>query len=110
MSQLAGFAKAADLSFFLRSIVGATYEHDTRLSPSEELLAAYRGKEVSWGDYEPRFLELMEERGVPEIIERAPYEAAKTVLLCSEATAEHCHRRLVAELLRDAWGAKVEHL
>jgi len=27
-----------------------------------------------------------------------------TVLLCSEATAEHCHRRLVLEYLADKWG------
>jgi uncharacterized protein (DUF488 family) len=26
------------------------------------------------------------------------------VLLCSEPTAEHCHRRLVLEYLRDKWG------
>ena len=25
-------------------------------------------------------------------------------LLCSEATPEHCHRRLVAEYLREKWG------
>ena len=27
-----------------------------------------------------------------------------TVLLCSEHTAEHCHRRLVLEYLQDKWG------
>lgn len=26
-----------------------------------------------------------------------------TALLCSEATAEHCHRRLVCEYLADHW-------
>ena len=26
-----------------------------------------------------------------------------TVLLCSEPTAEHCHRRLVVEYLRSHW-------
>jgi uncharacterized protein (DUF488 family) len=28
----------------------------------------------------------------------------KTVLLCSEPTPEHCHRRLALEYLRDQWG------
>ena len=33
------------------------------------------------------------------------------VLLCSEATAEHCHRRLVLEYLQDKWGdLKITHL
>jgi hypothetical protein len=32
-------------------------------------------------------------------------------LLCSEATPEHCHRRLVAEYLRDPWGGlEIKHL
>jgi uncharacterized protein (DUF488 family) len=32
-------------------------------------------------------------------------------LLCSEATPEHCHRRLVAEYLRDKWGGiEIVHL
>jgi uncharacterized protein (DUF488 family) len=37
--------------------------------------------------------------------------AVRTVLLCSEATPEHCHRRLVAEYLQDRWGGlKIIHL
>jgi uncharacterized protein YeaO (DUF488 family) len=109
VSQLAGFAKATDLPYFLQELCGATYEHDTRLAPSAELLDSYRGKEVTWDEYEPRFLELMEERGVPDVIDRGPYDT-KTALLCSEPTAEHCHRRLVAELMSRAWGARIEHL
>jgi uncharacterized protein YeaO (DUF488 family) len=109
VSQLAGFAKSGDLAYFLDRICGASYEHDTQLSPTPELLSGYRAKEIAWDAYEPAFLELMEERGVPEIVDRAPFEA-KTALLCSEATPERCHRRLVAELLARAWGARIEHL
>jgi uncharacterized protein (DUF488 family) len=109
VSQLAGFARSGDLRYFLDRICGASYEHDTRLSPTPDLLASYRKKEVTWDEYEPRFLELMEERDVPAVIDREPYET-KTALLCSEATAERCHRRLVAELMSRAWGARIEHL
>jgi uncharacterized protein (DUF488 family) len=109
VSQLAGFAKSGDLAYFLREICGASYEHDERLAPSAELLDSYRAKEITWDEYEPRFLDLMRERDVPAIIERAPYEV-KTALLCSEGTPEQCHRRLVAELMSRAWGATVEHL
>jgi uncharacterized protein (DUF488 family) len=32
-------------------------------------------------------------------------------LLCSEATPHHCHRRLVAEYLKDKWGdVEIKHL
>jgi uncharacterized protein (DUF488 family) len=109
VSQLAGFAKSADLQYFLRVVCNAGYEHDLRLAPAQELLDGYRTKRVSWDEYELRFLALMRERGVPDVIDRAPYER-KTALLCSEATPERCHRRLVAGLLAERWGARVEHL
>jgi uncharacterized protein (DUF488 family) len=109
VSQLAGFAKSADLAYFLRQICDASYEHDTRLAPTSELLDRYRAKEITWDEYEPLFLELLEERQVPASIDRAAFDA-KTALLCSEATPEKCHRRLVAELMSREWGAKIEHL
>jgi uncharacterized protein (DUF488 family) len=108
-SQLAGFSKSEDLAYFLAKIVNARYEHDQRLAPTEELLAAYRKKQISWPDYEQSFLELMRERGIPAAVDRRAF-AEKTVLLCSEASADRCHRRLVAELLGGYWGASVEHL
>ena len=39
-SQLAGFAKAKDLPYFLRELVGATYEHEPLLAPTQDLLDA----------------------------------------------------------------------
>lgn len=109
MSQLAGFAKSGDLAYFLREICGAMYEHEPLLAPSAELLDSYRAKEISWDEYEPRFLDLMRERDVPSTIDRGLYET-KTALLCSEATPDKCHRRLVAQLMARAWGAQIEHL
>ncbi|MGD0361782.1 MAG: DUF488 family protein [Bryobacteraceae bacterium] len=45
----------------------------------------------------------MADRKIEEKIDRSLF-ALPTVLLCSEPTAEHCHRRLVLEYLRDRWG------
>jgi uncharacterized protein YeaO (DUF488 family) len=86
-----------------------SYEHDLRLAPTPRLLDAYRAKQIEWPEYESSFLELMAERSVPDVLDRKSFEA-KTVLLCSEPTAEKCHRRLVAELLARRWQASVEHL
>jgi len=37
--------------------------------------------------------------------------AVSTVLLCSEPTAEHCHRRLALEYLQEKWGdLEIVHL
>jgi len=44
----------------------------------------------------------MKERRIEQIISRDQLEGA--CLLCSEDKPHHCHRRLVAEYLRDAWG------
>ena len=38
-------------------------------------------------------------------------ELDRACLLCSEPTAEHCHRRLVAEYLQAHWpSVRIEHL
>ncbi|HEY8172219.1 MAG TPA: DUF488 domain-containing protein [Dehalococcoidia bacterium] len=109
-SQLAGFAKSADLAYFLDKICGSKCEHDLRLAPTPDLLAEYRNKRVTWAEYESHFGKLMEEREMPSALDRASFDRAKTVLLCSEAKPDYCHRRLVAELLERSWHADVEHL
>jgi uncharacterized protein (DUF488 family) len=101
-SQLAGFAKAKDLPYFLHELVGATYEHEPLLAPTQELLDAYKKEGGSWGSYEADFMELMRRRRIQEVLSPAEFET-RTALLCSEDTAEHCHRRLVCEYLTDYW-------
>jgi uncharacterized protein (DUF488 family) len=103
VSQLAGFAKRADLEYFLREICAADYLHEPMLAPTQEMLDAYRGKAASWQEYETRFLSLMAERQIEHNLDRALFEKP-AVLLCSEPTADRCHRRLVLEYLRDKWG------
>lgn len=109
-SQLAGFAKARDLSYFLDSLVGASYEHQPLLAPTKDLLDAYKKESLPWDEYERRFLALMAEREVESVLDRSDFEEP-TVLLCSEATAERCHRRLVCEYLAEYWpDLKAHHL
>jgi uncharacterized protein (DUF488 family) len=104
-SQLAGFAKRNDLAYFLRELVGAEYEHAPLLAPSQEILDAYKKqKSISWLQYEERFMALMRDRRIEHQLDCGEF-ARRTVLLCSEATAEHCHRRLVVEYLSSHWPA-----
>jgi uncharacterized protein (DUF488 family) len=52
----------------------------------------------------------MAEREPEKFLDRAAF-AAPTVLLCSETTAERCHRRLVLEHLQQRWGdLQIVHL
>jgi uncharacterized protein (DUF488 family) len=109
-SQLAGFAKQADLAWFLVEICGAAYEHEPLLAPTQEMLDAFKKHKGSWDVYEQSFLSLMKERKIESAIDRQSF-AKRTVLLCSEPTAEHCHRRLVLEYLQQHWeGTEIHHL
>lgn len=102
-SQLAGYTKSDSLPFFLREILDADYIHEPLLAPTKAEFSEYRKKKGDWGEYERRFVELMDQRRVAEVLDRSLFEVP-AVLLCSEATAEHCHRRLVAEYLSARWG------
>jgi len=109
-SQLAAFAKQADLAYFLREICGADYEHEPLLAPTQDILDAYKKQKGSWDLYEDAFLALMQSRSIETKIDRERF-ARKTVLLCSEPTAEHCHRRLVLEYFERHWeGITIRHL
>jgi len=109
-SQIAGFAKAQDLTYFLKEICGIEYIHEPLLAPTEEILKGYRDKILDWDEFERRFKMLIMERAIEAAIERTLFYIP-AVLLCSEPTAERCHRRLAAEYLREKWGDfEVVHL
>jgi uncharacterized protein (DUF488 family) len=109
-STLAGFSKRDDLAYFLRTILDAAYVHEPMLAPTDELLGQYRKKQTGWDAYAVAFQALLAERGVESTLDRAAF-TSPSVLLCSEATAEHCHRRLVGEYLARAWGdIEIVHL
>jgi hypothetical protein len=101
-SRLAGFARRADLPFFLEKLCGAEYIQEPDLAPTREILEAYRSG-GGWPAYERAFLDLLRERRVEETLDRDIFEVP-TVLLCSEAGPEHCHRRLVLDYLDREWG------
>ena len=98
VSQLSGFAKGADLKFFAREISNIAYEHHIDFAPTKELLSRYRDKEITWGEYEVEYLNLLDIRKIGQkvVIE----EMHESCLLCSEHTPERCHRRLLAEYLK----------
>ena len=109
-SQLAGFSKRDDLRYFLREICGIEYVHEPSLAPTADLLSSYRKSKLGWDEYEQRYLQLIASRGVEDKIDRRLFDVP-TALLCSEATAEHCHRRLALEYLGSRWGdLNVVHL
>ncbi len=109
-SQLAGFAKQSDLRYFLREICGAVYEHEPLLAPTQEILDAYKKHKGDWAVYTDVYLALIKSRSVESVLRQTDFEKT-TVLLCSEPTPEHCHRRLALEYLQEHWnGVTIQHL
>jgi uncharacterized protein (DUF488 family) len=100
--QLAGFAKQTDLPYFLKHLIKCDYTHLESLAPTDDILDGYR-KDKDWRRYIERFEALMDERDIPNALDKSLFEKAVCCLLCSEATPEQCHRRLVAERLARTW-------
>jgi uncharacterized protein (DUF488 family) len=108
-SQLAGFTKEQDLPYFLQEIAGIKYVHKPELAPTKDILDAYRKKEIDWPEYEKQFRYLLIERKIENVI--TPQFVDNACFLCSEPKSDKCHRRLVAEYLRDLWqGVEIIHL
>ncbi|MGG7153047.1 DUF488 family protein [Clostridium neonatale] len=101
-SQLAGFSKGTDLEFFLKKLCNIKYTHDIELAPTKEILSDYKKKKISWEEYEVKFISLLNKRNSNNNIGNKFYDEIDGVcLLCSEQLANNCHRRLVAEYLKE---------
>ena len=111
-SQLAGFAKFPDIEWFAHRILKIRYLHDSYFSPTEDILKEYQKKVIDWKGYELRFEKLMRERAVEEYITEKYTQILhmNICFLCSEPTAEHCHRRLVAKYFARLAQTSVRHI
>ena len=109
VSQLAGFAKKDDLRFFANELCNMSYRHEPDMAPTKDILDDFKKrKEMTWEDYETRFIDLMRHRQIEKM---KPDDLDGSCLLCSEDKPHHCHRRLVAEYLQKEWGnVKIVHL
>ncbi|MCJ7768252.1 DUF488 domain-containing protein [Candidatus Bathyarchaeota archaeon] len=109
VSQLAGFTKKEDLQYFLEEIARVPYIHKPELAPTKEILDAYKKEHIDWSGYQRQFRQLLIERHVENLI--TPQLVDKACFLCSEQKPDKCHRRLVAEYLREHWGnVQITHL
>ena len=100
-SQLAGFAKKADLPFFLRAVADIAYEAHSELAPSADILKAFQAGTVTWEEYARRYLALLDARRITQSLDPAVLDHA--CLLCACTAPHHCHRRLLAEYIDRAW-------
>lgn len=106
VSQLAGFTKRDDLSFFLKEVASIDYEHAEQLAPTDLMLKRYKKGEIGWDDYAVDYQALIQKRRVENLFK--PEDLEGVCLLCSEATPHHCHRRLAAEFFQKQLGCGVD--
>jgi uncharacterized protein (DUF488 family) len=113
-SQLAGFTKYPNLEFFLREICNIRYRHDLIFAPDKETLDWYKNrknKSEVWERYTGEFTQTMQGRNITDYIRMVYTDKDRICLLCSEETAQHCHRSLVAnEFKKLLPGCEVVHL
>lgn len=102
-SQLAAFAKRDDLEYFLRVICDAEYVHEPLLAPTQDILDEFKKNKGVWQVYEKKFRTLLKKRKVEDKLDKRMFDV-RCVLLCSEPTPEHCHRRIVTDYLQSHWG------
>ena len=95
-SQLSGFAKSRDLKYVLEEILKIKYKVIPEFSPTKELLKTYQ-KDKDWEKYEKGFMALIKERKLERFKDEVLDGKEIVCLLCSEAEADKCHRRLLAE-------------
>lgn len=105
-SQLAGFAKGKDLKYFLKKLCNIEYIYEPKFAPTKELLDDWKKQRITWNEYETVYNQVLIERKAESLfidryLREAPDQTDNICLLCSESTPEHCHRRLLAEYLRD---------
>lgn len=109
ISQLAGFTKKDDLRYFLKQICDIDYYHISEFAPTEDILKRYKNKYIKWEQYEKEFMVLMKQRKIENQIKLDFLN--NSCLLCSESTAENCHRRLVAEYFASIFSQiRIKHL
>ena len=100
-SQLLAFAKYPDIEYFTKKILRGKYFHDRKFTLSEKILVRYKKNQIDWDEYEKEFAELMNYRDIDIYIADHYADEENYCLLCTEPTPEYCHRRLVAEKIKE---------
>jgi len=86
-----------------RIIDGETFDEWLReFAPPAKLVGAYYRQEITWDDFENQYLQFLRSADIqPKVKEFAERCANETItLMCVEADADKCHRRLLAEELQ----------
>ena len=88
---------------------GIAYRHDTRFSPTGEMLDRYKADQ-DWPAYEVAYRALLQERDMPRIWQEVAGGFQQPCLMCAERTAEQSHRRLLGEAIIGGETGRLVHM
>jgi uncharacterized protein (DUF488 family) len=79
------------------------------IAPTKEILDGYKKKQISWDEYVVQYNTLIKKRIIESKLSLSELDGS--CFLCSEPTADMCHRRLAAEYLKKQYKElKIKHL
>lgn len=81
----------------LATALGARYKYMPELAPTKELLSDYKNGFIDWTGYQQVFNGILAQRHIQDMFSESDLDGV--CFLCTEKTADKCHRRLVAEYL-----------
>tara|TARA_X000001036_G_C20687220_1_gene808086 strand:+ start:2804 stop:3244 length:441 start_codon:yes stop_codon:yes gene_type:complete len=108
-SQLSGFTRQVNFSYFLKKLSNVNYEHRTELAPTKELLHKRRNENLTWEEFESQYINQL----TSDILENYLVEISKEniIFLCSETEPNFCHRQILTnELLKIDSSLNIIHL
>ncbi|MEI6579674.1 MAG: DUF488 domain-containing protein, partial [Eubacteriales bacterium] len=111
-SQLAGFTKGRDLKYFLEEFCSIEYVYEPLFAPTKYILDSYKNGKMSWQEYEIAYINLLQDRKAEDVFNSISKKGYSSVcFLCSELKPTQCHRRLLAEYLKENIGnINIKHI
>ena len=93
----------------LAAALGDRYKYMPELAPTKELLTQYKDGIIGWDRYQQIYNQILTERQVETLFKADNLD--KTCFLCTEKSADKCHRKLAAEfVLQHFPDVKIVHL
>ncbi|MBV6444647.1 MAG: hypothetical protein IFNCLDLE_00910 [Ignavibacteriaceae bacterium] len=98
----AGFTMKQNIGYFLKEICNIDYQELKILAPTKDIRLKFHDSGYKeWETFKNGYNELLKTRDLKNQIDKNLLEDA--ALLCFEPTADHCHRRLAAEHLKEIY-------
>lgn len=92
-----GFASKKNLPYLLSGLGKIGYRHVPECAPTPELFGKMKREEITWTKFKAEYRKLLAGRDVASLMTRG--DLVGSCLLCYEADAKYCHRRVLAEFL-----------